>query len=116
MHRPRLIVILALGLALSGGACSATLAYRDRPAPYGPVYSAYDEGFRRGLIDGRWAGHRDLGKPYRRSFWDDGRYRRGSEGYRPHFGSRHVYAEGFRAGYEQGYYERRGRERRDRRR
>lgn len=101
--------MILLGLALTAPACSTTRAYTDRPAPYGPVYSAYEEGFKRGLSDGRWAGHRDLGKPYRNSFWDDGRYRRGGEGYRPQFGSRVEYAEGFRAGYERGYYERRAR-------
>ena len=90
-------------------ACSTTRAYPDRPIAYGRVTSAYDEGFRRGIQDGRWAAHRDLGKRYRTSFWDDGRYRHGTEGYRSQYGSRTVYAEGFRAGYEQGYFESRGR-------
>ncbi len=105
----RKLAALLLGLALVSPACSAAWATRDRPASYGPVYSAYEEGFKRGLSDGRWAGHRDQGKPYRNSFWDDGRYRRGSEGYRPQFGSKIEYADGFRAGYERGYIERRGR-------
>lgn len=105
----RRLAALLLGAALASPACSATRATLDRPAPYGSIHSAYEEGFRRGLSDGRWAGHRDQGKPYRNSFWDDGRYRRGSEGYRPQFGSKLEYADGFRAGYERGYYERRGR-------
>jgi hypothetical protein len=105
----RRLAVILLSLALASSACSTARAYTGRPVPYGPVYSAYDEGFRRGLSDGRWAGHRDAGKPYRNSFWDDGRYRRGSEGYRPQFGSKVEYADGFRAGYERGYFERRGR-------
>jgi len=104
------IAAIIVGLTLASPACSTTGAYADRPASYGPVYSAYEEGFRRGLSDGRWAAHRDLGKPYRNSFWNDGRYRRGSEGYRPRFGSKIEYADGFRAGYERGYHERRGRD------
>lgn len=106
----RRIASIVLGLALVSPACSTTRAYTDRPAPSGPVYSAYEEGFRRGLSDGRWAAHRDQGKAYRNSFWDDGRYRRGSEGYRSRFGSKVEYADGFRAGYERGYHERRGRD------
>ena len=42
------------------------------------------------------------------SFWDDGRYRSASNGYRSHYGSKAEYSRGFRAGYEQGYWERRG--------
>lgn len=101
---------IVLGLALASPACSTTRAYADRPAPHGPVHSAYEEGFRRGRSDGRWAAHRDQGKAYRNSFWSDGRYRRGSEGYRPRFGSKIEYADGFRAGYERGYLERSGRD------
>ena len=105
----RRLAAFVLGLALVSPACSYTRAYEGRPVPYRPAYSAYEEGFRHGLSDGRWAGYRDRGKAYRRSFWDDGRYRRGTDGYRPYFGSKFEYAEGFRAGYERGYYERRGR-------
>lgn len=108
----RSMAVLVLGLALLSPACASTRGYRDRPAPYGPVYEAYEEGFKRGLIDGRWAGYRDRGKPYRQSFWDDGRYRRGGEGYRPQFGSKVEYAAGFRTGYERGYFERRAERRR----
>lgn len=112
----RKFAALLIGLAVLGPACSTSREYRDRPAPHHRVYSAWDEGFKRGLMAGGWAGYRDLGKPYRRSYWDDGQYRRGTEGYRVHFGSKVEYADGFRAGYERGYRERRGRERRDRRR
>ena len=105
----RSLSMMLLGLALVSPACSTTRAYPDRPIAYGRAYSAYDEGFRRGLQDGKWAAHRDLGKPYRNSFWDDGRYRHGTEGYRSQYGSKTAYAEGFRAGYERGYFESRGR-------
>jgi len=98
------------GLALVSPACETTRAYEDHPGHYARVSSAYDEGFRRGLNDGRWAAQRDFGKPYRTSFWDDGRYRQGTAGYRSHFGSKFEYADGFRAGYERGYRERRGRD------
>jgi hypothetical protein len=103
----RRIAAIILGLALASPACSTTRAYADRSAPKAPVYSAYEGGFRRGLSDGRWAAHRNRGKPYRNSFWDDGRYRRGSEGYRPRFGSKIEYTDGFREGYERGYEARR---------
>jgi len=105
----RRFAAILLGLLLVSPACASARAHSGRPAPYAPVYSAYEVGFGRGLTEGRWAGHRDRGKPYRNSFWDDGRYRRGSEGYRPQFGSKIEYADGFRAGYERGYFERRGR-------
>lgn len=116
MKTRRSFAALVIGLAVLGPACSTSRVYHDRPAPYRPAYSAYDEGFKRGLMAGGWAGYRDLGKPFRRSYWDDGQYRRGTEGYRVHFGSKIAYADGFRAGYERGYRERRARERRDRRR
>lgn len=107
------ILGLALLTALTGSGCSAVFAEHRT----GPRYeSAYDLGFRNGYRDGAWAGHRDLGKRYRASFWDDGRYRRAEEGYRVRFGSRSQYSSGFRAGYEQGYYERRIREWRQERR
>ncbi len=116
MNSRRTFTALVMGLAVLAPACSTSRGYHDRPAPSRPVYSAYDLGFKRGMMAGGWAGYRDLGKPLRRSYWDDGQYRRGSEGYRAQYGSRAVYAEGFRAGYEQGYRERRARERRDRKR
>lgn len=112
MNRRTLFAAFVAGLVFLTPACSTTRAHRDRPASH-PV-SAYDEGFKRGLMAGGWAGYRDLGKPYRRSFWNDGQYRLGSEGYRAHYGSKAAYTDGFRAGYERGYRERRARERRDR--
>jgi hypothetical protein len=105
----RRLAALLLGLSLVSPGCATARVYPDRPAPHRPIPSAYEEGFRHGLIDGRWAGHRDRGKTYRIGFWDDARYRRGSEGYRPWFGSRFAYADGYRAGYERGYFERHGR-------
>jgi hypothetical protein len=98
---------IVLGLALFSPACASSRAYRDWPAPYPPVYSAWEEGFQHGLIDGHRAAYLDRDRPYRRDFWDDPRYRRGGDGYRPQFGSRLEYARGFRAGYERGYFERR---------
>jgi hypothetical protein len=100
--------IVIAGLALVAPACATTERYEDRPVHYARVVSAYDEGFRHGLDDGRWAAHRDYGRPYRRSFWDDGRYRAATNGYRPQFGSKFEYQDGFRAGYERGYWERHG--------
>ena len=105
------LAAIALSVVVLAPACTTTRAYPDRPVPYQPAYSAYDEGLRRGHLSGAWAGYRDLGKRYRRDFWGDEQYRRASEGYRPQFGSKAAYADGFRAGYEQGYRERRERER-----
>jgi len=105
----RKLMALLLGLAMSP-ACATTRAYPERPAPYAAHFS-YDEGFKRGLMAGGWAGYRDLGRPYRRSYWNDEQYRRATEGYRPEYGARGAYQEGFRAGYERGYRERRERER-----
>ena len=107
---------LLIGLVVLGPACSTTRAYTDGPAPYGPHYVAFDEGFRHGLTDGKWAGYRDLDKSYRQGFWGDERYRRGGEGYRPRYGSKTEYADGYRVGYERGYLERREAGRRDYRR
>ena len=111
----RTLTALVLGLAVFAPACVTTRAHPDRPGPYRTGYSSYDEGLKRGLMAGGWAGYRDLGKPSRRDFWNDGQYRRATEGYRPQYGSRAAYADGFRAGYERGYRERRAREH-DRRR
>ena len=114
MNRSRLYAALVIGLAVFGAACSTSRPPRDRPAPYG--VSAFDEGLTRGLMAGAWAAHRDLGKPARRSFWNDAQYRRATEGYRTHYGSKAAYADGFRAGYERGYRERRLKEGNRRRR
>jgi len=99
---------LVVGLALIAPACTSTRAYDGRPIYYAHARSAYDEGFRHGLADGHSAARRDQDRPYRRSFWDDGRYRSATNGYRREFGSRSEYQEGFRAGYEHGYRERSG--------
>jgi hypothetical protein len=100
--------IVIAGLALVSPACASTRGYEHRPVQYVRVVSAYDEGFRHGLEDGRWAARRDEGRRYRRSFWDDGRYRSATNGYRREFGSKFEYQDGFRAGYERGYRQRRG--------
>ena len=107
----RSVVATVLGLAILLPACASTRAYPDRHPPRTAGYSSYDEGFKRGLMAGGWAGYRDLGKPYRREYWNDGQYRVATEGYRPEYGSRAVYADGFREGYARGYRERRARER-----
>ena len=107
--------LILFGLAVVAPGCSASLTSYDRPGRY-VAYSAFDEGYRLGTRDGRAAGYRDLGKPYRANFWDDGRYRRGDYGYRRHFGPRPEYARGYRAGYEDGYDQRRSRDRAYRRR
>jgi hypothetical protein len=108
------VAVVVSGLSLLAPACATTRAYPDRPA-YDHGTSAYDEGYRMGMRDGQWAGYRDLGKPVRRDFWRDGRYRAASEGYRPEFGSKAAYADGYRAGYERGYRDRREHERHERR-
>lgn len=59
----------------------------------------YDNGYEDGLRHGRSDGRRGLDF----AFAHDGRYRRGDAGYRSHYGSRHVYADGFRSGYREGY-------------
>lgn len=107
----RILAAVVLGASVFAPACTTARAYPDHPVPSRPAYSAYDEGLRRGLMSGAWAGYRDLGKRNRRDFWSDEQYRRASEGYRPQFGSKAAYANGFRAGYERGYRERRDRER-----
>ena len=114
MNRSRLYAALVIGLAVFGAACSTSRPPRDRPAPYG--VSAIDDALPLGLMARAWAAHRDLGKPARRSFWNDAQYRRATEGYRTHYGSKAAYADGFRAGYERGYRERRLKERNRRRR
>ncbi len=114
MKTSRLFAALIVGTVLLAPACSTTRGPGDRPISHG--YSAYDEGFKRGLMAGGWAGYRDVGKPFRKSYWNDGQYRSGSEGYRTQYGSKAAYSDGFRAGYERGYRERRGRENRDRKR
>ena len=106
----RFLAWLVLFAAVLAPACTTTRAHPNPPAPSRPAYSAYDEGLRRGRMSGAWAGYRDLGKRNRRDFWSDEQYRRASEGYRPQFGSRAEYADGFRRGYERGYRERRARE------
>ncbi len=117
MKTHRAFAALLMGLAVLGPACSTSRVYQEPPAPQRPPPTPADnEGFKRGLMAGGWAGYRDLGKPPRRSFWNDAQYRRGTEGYRVQYGSKPAYADAFRAGYERGYRERRGRERRDQKR
>jgi hypothetical protein len=112
----RAFALLVLGALLLAPACATTRGHPGPPAPHGTADSAWDEGYKRGLMAGGWAGYRDLGKPYRKSFWRDAQYSRASEGYRPEYGSKAAYAEAFRIGYEKGYRERRERERGQRRR
>jgi len=98
-----------MGAAFFASACATTRTpsrYSDHRGS-----SAYDEGFRRGRLSGGWAAYRDTGKPERRNFWRDEQYRRATEGYRPEYGDRNEYSEGFRKGYERGYRDRRTRER-----
>lgn len=98
------VIAIAVGLAAAAPACTTGRVYGSpvhRPA----ARTAFDEGFSRGLIDGRRAARLDLNRSRPRSFWDDPRYRRGTEGYRSRYGSRAAYANGFRAGYEHGYDE-----------
>lgn len=116
MNTRRTFAALVFGLAVLGPACTTSRVHQERPAPHRPSDPAFNEGFKRGLMAGGWAGYRDLGKPQRRTFWNDAQYRRGTEGYRLQYGSKVAYADGFREGYERGYRERRGRERRDRKR
>jgi len=104
------IMALAASLAATVPACTTGGFYGGGVYRHS-VRTAFDEGFSRGLIDGRRAARRDYGHRDRRSFWNDPRYRRGTDGYRSHYGSRSAYADGFRAGYERGYYETRDRER-----
>jgi hypothetical protein len=99
---------IVLGLALLAPACGAARMHAGQGVARAPVRSAFDEGYARGWSDGSWAAHRDRGKPYRKSFWDDGRYRAATNGYRTHYGSKFEYSEGFRAGYERAYWERHG--------
>jgi hypothetical protein len=112
-----IILGLAFLASVSGAGCVAAFAEHGPDSHLGSRYAtAYEIGFRNGYRDGAWAGHRDAGKRYRGSFWDDGRYRRAEEGYRVHFGEKREYAYGFREGYEQGYFDRRMREWRETRR
>ncbi|MEO5761179.1 MAG: hypothetical protein ABIR28_02595 [Vicinamibacteria bacterium] len=104
------VVLLVSGLALLVPGCSNRRAYPEHPRYEHPL-SAYDQGYRSGLRDGQWAGYRDFGKPVRHDFSRDGRYRQGTEGYRPQFGSRSAYTDGYRSGYERGYRDRRAGER-----
>src|ERR1700733_1761532 len=99
MTRSRLVPLLR-GLAALGPACTTT--YRHGPVAYRHAMTAFDEGYRRGLSDGQWAGRHDHGRPYRQSFWDDARYRRGDYGYRLEYGPRGEFSDGYRTGYEGG--------------
>ena len=108
MRPQRFAGLFVVAIALLAPACASTRAYPDRPR-YEPV-SAYDLGYRNGLRDGQWAGYRDAGKPMRHDFWRDGKYRQATEGYRAYMGPRAVYSDGYRAGYERGYKDRRSRE------
>ncbi len=100
---------IVLGLALLSPACATARMSAGGGVIHSNARSAFDEGYARGRSDGNWAVQRDRGRPYRKSFWDDGRYRTATNGYRTHYGSKFEYSEGFRAGYEQAYYEYHGR-------
>ena len=66
--------------------------------------NGFDEGYRKGLDDGR---DRDRPDPWRHS-----RYRNADQGYRRQYGPRSVYQQAYRAaferGYDQGYRDARG--------
>ena len=79
-------------------------------------HDAYRLGQDRGEEDGRSAGWEDGRNDRRFNIDHDPRYRRGTDGYRPSFGSRRAYISGYQEGFERAY--RRGFEagrRRDRR-
>src|SRR5687768_16013443 len=57
----------------------------------------YDNGYEEGLRHGRSDGRRGLSFDYAH----DRDYRRGDDGYRSRYGSRHVYADAFRSGYRE---------------
>lgn len=67
--------------------------------------NGFDEGYRKGLDDGR-----DRDRP---DVWQHGRYRSADHGYRRDYGPKGLYQQayrsGFERGYEQGYREGRGR-------
>lgn len=78
-------------------------AYREGFGPSAPRHgTAYREGQTRGASDGREAGREDA----QRNHWDlEGQHELllADAGYRPEFGSRSEYEEGYRAGFRQGY-------------
>lgn len=72
--------------------------YRNR-APLVEIArgNGFDEGYRKGLDDGR---DRDRGDP-----WRHGRYRDADQGYRREYGPKSVYQQAYRAAFERGYAE-----------
>jgi len=94
------MTVAALGLA--SGACAAhygSWGYqeRHRDAYWMGYERGFDDGARHGRADGR---HHDSS-----DFRHSKDYRHADRGYRSHYGSRHLYADGYRRGYEHGYRE-----------
>ena len=94
--------LIAAGLLISAPACSAGIYTTTRSGPYVDIgRRAYDNGYRRGLEEGRDdARHRRSSSLERH-----GEYRNAERGYRRGDGERDPYRQGFRRGFEAGYRE-----------
>jgi hypothetical protein len=92
------MTVAALGLASS--ACAAhygSWGYQERH------YDPYRIGWDRGFDDGARHGHADGRHHDSYDFHHAKEYRHADRGYRYEYGSRQIYADGYRRGYEQGY-------------
>lgn len=89
--------------------------YRDDRHGYGRYGSyAYQAGYERGRHEGFKQGDKDDDRDRGYGYWDEKTYRRGSKGYKSHYGPFAAYQAGFRRGYARGYNEGYGNVRADR--
>ena len=100
--------LLAVGLSTALPAASqADQYYRSRRT------STYDIGYKIGQQQGQDEGRNDARRGHRFELYREHDYREGILGYRPQYGPKEIYAEGFREGFAQGYRENYARFRRD---
>jgi hypothetical protein len=80
-----------VGIGIAGS--SSPRGYRD----------AYAYGFERGRRDGAEEGRDDGRRRHEFEYWREGRYRKGTSGYKGWMGPKWDYANGYRRGYESAY-------------
>jgi len=91
------MMLAALGLASM--ACATHYGGWEDHGRYDPHRIGYDRGYQEGYHHGRADGYHRESYNFRHA----PQYRHADNGYRPSYGPRRLYSDGYRRGYERGY-------------